>query len=747
MCILVVDDNDADRQVIVETLRREVGAVNIEACGQLASLRGAYDVAVLSQNTGTDVLAWMRAVRDRQKIVPIIVLAAEPQWDNAVALFKAGACDYLPKQALSRLAPAVREALARAATRQYSGEEIQELRASEERYRHTSRLASDFAYIYRIGYGGSFHIEWISDAFMKMTGYGSVEDLLAHGSWESLVHPEDMPVLLKSRKPLLAGETVEWDCRILAKDGTVHWIHNTEEQISGPCEVYRSRVAGVSHEITERKLAVEALHDKEARLRMALDAARMTTWEWLLEEDVVMTAPVFQEMLGDRPPMRETFLSMIHPDDREVMLELVDRTIREGIEYRQEYRFIDLEGKLHWYFATGCPFYDEQGKCTRLAGVNYEITEQKAVEAALRDQEARLRLALKAAAMTNWEWRLTDDAIISGDNHLNLMGAQPQTREAFQALIHPDDRQLIRETGDRAVAERTEFQGEFRIIEANGNIRWYSSHGRPIVNATGEVERLMGVTVEITARKRAEEELREGRDRLRILSRRLMDAQEIERRRLARELHDETGQALTAVKLNLQSLKRHNGDLQFSERLADTLNIVEELLNNLRNISHELRPSILDDLGLAAALRWYVDRQAQRAGLTANFQGPATDERLPSEIETACFRIVQEALTNIIRHAAAQTVQVELQRTPTECRLIVRDDGIGFNVRVARAHAAQGHSLGLLGMQERAQLAGGQFEIKSGKKGGTEIQVRFALPLAAVLTSNGRKTRAIANAH
>jgi signal transduction histidine kinase len=222
------------------------------------------------------------------------------------------------------------------------------------------------------------------------------------------------------------------------------------------------------------------------------------------------------------------------------------------------------------------------------------------------------------------------------------------------------------------------------------------------------------------------EQVLAARDRLGHLSRQLIEAQETERRRLARELHDETGQALTAVKLNLQALKQRSSDLHLSARLQDSIGIVEQSLQQLRDLSHELRPSLLDDLGLVAALRWFVDRQARRGGLSSHFTAPENFTRLPAEVETACFRIVQEALTNVIKHASAQRVWVELDTTPSEVLLLLCDDGIGFNVQAAREHALRGGSLGLLGMQERAQLAGGKFEIKSGKTGGTEICVRFA---------------------
>lgn len=221
------------------------------------------------------------------------------------------------------------------------------------------------------------------------------------------------------------------------------------------------------------------------------------------------------------------------------------------------------------------------------------------------------------------------------------------------------------------------------------------------------------------------EEVLAARDRLHTLSRQLIEAQEQERRRLARELHDETGQALTAVKLNLQALRHRSSDLHLSAKLQDSIGIVEHSLEQLRDLSHELRPAVLDDLGLVAALRWFVDRQAQRAGLRGHFSAPESFVRVAPEVETACFRLVQEALTNVIKHAQARNVWVEVRETATGFDLSVRDDGRGFAVESVRATALRGSSMGLLSMQERTQLAGGRFEIKSGKSG-TELRARFA---------------------
>ena len=224
------------------------------------------------------------------------------------------------------------------------------------------------------------------------------------------------------------------------------------------------------------------------------------------------------------------------------------------------------------------------------------------------------------------------------------------------------------------------------------------------------------------------EHLHAGRERLRTLSRRLVEVQEIERRRLAHELHDEIGQTLTAVKINLQALQRREDIAALGPYLKDSIEVVERALQQVRNLSLDLRPSLLDDLGLIATLRWYVDRQAQWGGFAAQLVADPAQDRLPPELETTCFRVVQEALTNVMRHSQAKNVRVEVHQQDAELVLRVCDDGVGFDVQAALEDAMRGASLGLLGIQERIWQVGGQITIKSAPGCGTEIYAHLPLP-------------------
>lgn len=215
--------------------------------------------------------------------------------------------------------------------------------------------------------------------------------------------------------------------------------------------------------------------------------------------------------------------------------------------------------------------------------------------------------------------------------------------------------------------------------------------------------------------------------KLQVLSHRLVEVQETERRQIARELHDEIGQSLTVAEMNLQAALQSPNTAAKKRRLEESIQAVERVLGQVHDLSLNLRPSILDDLGLEPALRWYTHRQAALTGLQAEFKPASLENRLDLVIETECFRVAQEALTNVIRHAQARAVTVDLSQRNGHLHLLVRDDGVGFDVIAHRNEAVQGASLGLLSMEERTSLAGGGLEFNSSPGQGTEVHAWFPL--------------------
>jgi signal transduction histidine kinase len=217
-----------------------------------------------------------------------------------------------------------------------------------------------------------------------------------------------------------------------------------------------------------------------------------------------------------------------------------------------------------------------------------------------------------------------------------------------------------------------------------------------------------------------------SQERLRALSHRLLEVQEQERGRLARELHDDIGQALTALKIQLEGVARIPPQ-EAPQRIAQCIEMTVHALERVRQLSFSLRPLQLDDLGLVAALRSHLDRQASIGELAPHFEARAVPEHLPGEIQTACFRIAQEAINNVLRHARARNLWLSVRGERGALGLEIRDDGCGFDAEAARRRSAAGASLGLVGMEERVAFAGGTLELRTAVGQGTRLLATFPI--------------------
>ena len=269
---------------------------------------------------------------------------------------------------------------------------------------------------------------------------------------------------------------------------------------------------------------------------------------------------------------------------------------------------------------------------------------------------------------------------------------------------------------------------------AQGTMKWWDVNVTPITDDSGKVERMLVVSRDISERKRAEETRVEW-------TRRLVMAQEDERRRIARELHDQTGQHLTAITLGLSALK---GSVELpaptQDKLQQVQHSIEHLGRELHRLAWELRPAELDELGLQAALAHYVEEWSERAAFVAAFHAVGLeDERLPQQAEMTIYRIVQEALTNISKHARARQVSLILERRDDHVLAIIEDDGQGFDVDSTVNVPVAERRLGLLGMQERAALVGGTLAIESAPGVGTTLFLRVPAlaPVRREVAANG----------
>ncbi len=250
---------------------------------------------------------------------------------------------------------------------------------------------------------------------------------------------------------------------------------------------------------------------------------------------------------------------------------------------------------------------------------------------------------------------------------------------------------------------------------------------------------------DVTDRMLAHRALGDANKRLQVLSKRVLSIQEAERRDISRELHDDIGQSLTALKICMHRLEQRVNE-EHKELIADCLAIADGTLNKLRNLSLALRPPQLDQLGLEDALKWLADQQRSATGLEIECKFSGMTERLPAGLESACYRITQEALNNATRHATAKKIRVEVERNDRLLMLKIRDDGKGFDMDIARMKAIKTGSLGLISMEERAQLAGGRLQIRSSPGAGTKVMATFVIDSHALSNADGNSDQNSAGA-
>ena len=358
-----------------------------------------------------------------------------------------------------------------------------------------------------------------------------------------------------------------------------------------------------------------------------------------------------------------------------------------------------------------------------VAELEARISERKRAEEALRESEERYRElfenARDAIYVHDLEGRYTSinraAETLSGYTREEILGRNFAEFVAHEHIGRACDCLLAK------LEKEGETTYEVEVIAKDGRRVPVEVSSRAIYE-NGKLVGVQGTARDITERKQAQ-------DTLRMFSRQLIEAQEDERRRIARDLHDQIGQTLTAVKMNLYTVQRFCNGPEAAHCLKDNIDAVDEALRLVRDLSVDLRPPLLDDLGLPTALCWYVDRYEKRAGVTTEvvIELPNQNERFSRELETACFRIAQEALTNVARHARATHVLLQLTRTATTLDMVVRDDGAGFDPAALRKRARRVATLGLVGMQERAHAAGGEIQIHSKIGRGTEV--RFTVPV------------------
>jgi PAS domain S-box-containing protein len=351
---------------------------------------------------------------------------------------------------------------------------------------------------------------------------------------------------------------------------------------------------------------------------------------------------------------------------------------------------------------------------------------RKRAELALRESEARFRLMTDAAPVMVWMSGPDKLCTFFNKNWLDFTGRPMQCElgEGWSEGVHPDDLQRCLSTYVRAFDVRQAFRMEYRLRRFDGEYRWILDTGVPMLQSDGAFEGYIGSCVDITDQKQAEEKLRTAHEWQRDLTSRLFHAQEEERRRVAREMHDDWTQRLTLLGIDIANLEKQLGA---PERALPLLRTMQEQLvslsEDMHDLSRQLHPAVLDDLGLVEALRSECAGFARREGIAVDYRPEDVPGSLPKDIALCIYRVAQEALRNIAKHAAVKDAWVGLAAAGPELVLCVQDKGVGFDPATVLTQPG----IGLSSMAERIRLVQGEFSVTSNPGNGTTVAVRIPL--------------------
>lgn len=368
------------------------------------------------------------------------------------------------------------------------------------------------------------------------------------------------------------------------------------------------------------------------------------------------------------------------------------------------------------------------GEGMLVCSVIQDVTARETILQALRDSDRLLNEAQSLAHLGFWKWDIAADSVTWSAELLRIHGVGSgdfeRSLEKCLALVHPADRDATRRTIEAARQHGSQFQTDLRIVRPDGEIRHLINYGESITDASGRVVSMFGSSLDVTDQKHTELALREAATQLRLMSRKLVIAQESERRRLAAQLHDRLGQDLTALSINLTIASRLIllDQAELARRMHDSSVLLESTSAFVEGVLDELRPPLLDEEGPVSALRLYCDSFSRRTEIAARVESRGISRRIGTESEMSLFRIAQEALNNVAKHASARTISITFDWSGASVLLEIADDGAGFDPGAPRRQ----RGLGLVTMRERAQAVGGHMDVLSTPGAGTRIRVTLS---------------------
>jgi len=561
---------------------------------------------------------------------------------------------------------------------------------------------------------------YVNGAYALMHGYAAPNDLIGV-NWRKLVPPLEAERHTHVAHPALSengywkGETIA-----LRSDGTTFDVDLSLTQLDG------GDVICICRDISDRRRAEHSRRHNQEVFRQLAEHIHEVFWLTDLKDNrVVYASPMYETVWGrtveelyENP---HDWVDAIHPEDRPKVMAAWEKDAIHG-RFDATYRVRRPDGSVRWIHDRGFPIRNEAGEVYRLAGLAEDITERKRVEEALRFSGEQLRSITESAP--DYIMMLDREARIVFINRTvpDLTVAEVIGSTAYD-WVPPQFRSHMRECFERVL---TTGRPDNYVVEydLDGTTLTFESRVGPIMR-DGDVFALAVNSRDVTDRLDMESEVRDSTDRLRRLTERLHAVREDERASISREIHDQLGQTLTGIRLDVAWLKDRlppEGD-ELAERAGHALGLIAEALDGVRDLSKRLRPASLDDLGLEAAAEAYLNDLGQMTGVEWTVDGQIDGYELNAPCATAAYRILQEAATNITRHARAAQAHVRLWVEDGELRMNVHDDGLGITAE----QIDNSDSVGLTGMQERARALGGLLRVERPDSGGTAVNLSIPL--------------------
>jgi PAS domain S-box-containing protein len=556
---------------------------------------------------------------------------------------------------------------------------------------------------------------FVNPAFCSMLGFS--EEELCKRHCVEFSPPEDAEKDWALFQQLRAGsiDHYQLEKRYFRRDGSTVWGRLSISLLKGgPAPL----IVAMVEDIADKRTAEEALRNSEERFRLAAKAGKMFAYEWDVATDLVVRSGDVADVLGatsDAPLTRQQVLARVYPDDKALFAASATERTPENPNVQITYRMLASDGSVIWLETTAHAFFDEDGRMVRMIGMISAITERKRAEETLRESEEKFRSVFRDAGVGMVIVSLEGRFLAANETFCDCLGYTEKEllENNIQSLTFADDWPSFSQKLNQAVTEGGAHKFEKRCLHKTGRIIWTESTASLIRSRDGSPQYFVAGVLDLTKRKEAEEALS-------TVNRRLIEAQEQERTRIGRELHDDINQRLAMLAVELEQLQHNPSEVE--NRVRKLLNDTNEISNDVEALSHELHSSKLEYLGVVAGIRSWCKEFGERQNIEIDFRSDVATV-LPFEIGICLFRVLQEALHNIVKHSGMKCVDVRLTEHSNQIHLRVSDSGKGFDVQ----STMQGKGLGLTSMRERVRLVNGTIAIESKPMGGTTIDVRVPL--------------------